>query len=140
MGRLKPAAGVGRKRNAAAATEDKPAGVNPGPVQDAMVAAAHGKVIALEGGHAQASRRCTDMKVTVEDAKLVGEWMARQHWLTGPMTLLDVLNKWYSWLPKARATQPPPALPAGLGSDGAGQGPATTGGATKGRRAPQGFR
>lgn len=123
-----------------AAAVEAPKGVQVQPVEDALVAASHGKVIKLEGGHAMASRRCTDAKVTPEDAKLVGEWMARQPWLTGPMTLLDVLNKWYQWLPKARATQPPPALQAGLGTNGTGQGPAQAGPAPKVGRTPQGFR
>jgi hypothetical protein len=122
------------------AAVEAPKGVQVQPVEDALVAAAHGKVLKLEGGHAMASRRCTDAKVTPEDAKLVGGWMARQPWLTGPMTLLDVLNKWYQWLPKARATQPPPALQAGLGTNGTGQGPAQAGPAPKVGRTPQGFR
>lgn len=123
------------------ASEEAEATVDVGPIEEALVAAARGKVIALEGGHARARVQATAVKATVEDAKLLGGWMARQGWLTGPMTLLDVLNKWYMWLPKARTTQPPPALGPGLGTDApdvrsappTGQAPAG------GRRAP-GFR
>lgn len=121
-----------------AAAVDAPKGVQVQPVEDALVAASHGKVIKLEGGHAIASRRCTDNRVTPEDAALVGAWMARQGWLTGPMTLLDVLNKWPSWLPKARVTAPPPLVAPGLngvvtqGTPGQGRGGAD-------RRPPPGF-
>lgn len=122
------------------AAETVPAGVAVKPIEDALIKSSHGKVLALEGGHAVASRRLTQMKVTAEDAELVGAYMARQQWLTSPMTLLDVLNKWYQWLPKARATQPPPSLAPGLGGDGTGQGPAPAGKATTGRRPAPGFR
>lgn len=123
-----------------AAQEPAAKGADVGPIQAALVASARGKAIALEGGFARASRQCADMGVTPETAKLVGEWMARQGWLTGPMTLLDVLNKWGSWLAKAKATAPPPSLQPGLGTDGTGQGPAPAGQAPPGRRTPQGFR
>lgn len=106
------------------ASEEAPATVDVAPIEEALVAFARGKVIALEGGFPRARVQATACKATVEDAKLVGGWMARQGWLTGPMTLLDVLNKWHMWLPKARATQPPPALQPGLGTD-AVQGPGT---------------
>lgn len=122
------------------AAETAPSGVAVKPIEDALIRTSHGKVLALEGGHAVASRRLTAMKVTVEDAELVGAYMARQTWMTSPMTLLDVLNKWYQWLPKARATQPPPSLAPGLGGDGIGQGPAPAGKTVTGRRPAQGFR
>lgn len=128
------------------AAVEAPAGVSVKPIEDKLIKASRGKVIPLEGGHAVASRRLTAMKVTEEQAELVGAYMARQGWLTSPMTLLDVLNKWYQWLPKARATEPPPNLPAGLGPAGApsergpSEGPAAPSKAAAGRRTAQGFR
>jgi hypothetical protein len=99
------------------AEEATPAGVNAGPLQAALEATSRGKVVPLAGpgGWARASKQAAAVGATVEDAKLVGAWMARQGWLHGPQTLLDVLNKWPQWLAKARATQPPPSAPPGIG-------------------------
>lgn len=96
-------------------SEAAAATVDVGPIEEALIATARGKVVALEGGYPRARVQATAVGATVDDAKLLGGWMARQGWLTGPMTLLDVLNKWVMWIPKARATQPPPALEQGLG-------------------------
>lgn len=95
------------------------------PIEDALVAAARGKVVPLVSGHARASVQATRAGATVEDAKVVGEWMARQGWLRGPQTLLDVLNKWPQWLSKAKASAPPPSLQPGFGN-------ADTGSSTEG--------
>lgn len=89
-------------------------GADVGPIQTAMVAAARGKVVPLVTGYPVASRRCAQLGVTPDDARAVGEWMARQGWLRGPQTLLDVLNKWPQWLSKARATAAPEGLKPGL--------------------------
>lgn len=116
-------------------------GVNVKPLEDALVAAANGKVVRLEGGFAMASRMAANVGATVPDAAMLGAWMFRQGWLTGPMTLLDCLKKWYMWLPKAKATEPPPALSPGLGSNGHdGRGPSTPGSAAAGGRRAPGFR
>jgi hypothetical protein len=127
------------------ASEEAPKGVDIVPIEEALVAAARGKVLALEGGHAMASVRAAQLKATPADAALIGSYLARTPYFTQPMTVLDVFNKWYSWLPKARATQPPPNLPAGLGPAGAPsaadeRGPAPSGQATTQRRPAQGFR
>ncbi len=116
-------------------------GVDIVPIEEALVAAARGKVIALEGGHARASVQAKAVGATPADAAMIGAWMARQGWLTGPMTVLDVLNKWFMWAPKARSTEPPPALAPGLGADAdTRQGPGTPGTPPpRGRTAP-GFR
>jgi hypothetical protein len=122
------------------ASEERPTGVDVSPLEEALVASARGKVIPLEGGYGMAGGMATSMKATPEQARLVGEWMARQGWLTGPMTLIDVLKKWYQWLPKARATQPPPALTPGLGKHADdGRGPAAAGPAAAGGRPAPGF-
>jgi hypothetical protein len=124
-----------------AASEESPKGVDIVPIEEALVAAARGKVIALEGGHARASVQAKAVAATPETATMVGAWMARQGWLTGPMTVLDVLNKWYMWLPKARATEPPPALSPGLGADADTRpGPGTPGKPPTGGRSTPGFR
>lgn len=95
----------------------EPAGVNVQPIEDALIKAAVGKVVALEGGHARASVQAKNVGATPELAALVGGYMARQSWLHGPLTLIDVLNKWHTWLPKARATEPPPGLEPGLNAE-----------------------
>ena len=124
-----------------AASEEAPKGVSVEPIEDALIASARGKVVALEAGHARASVQAKAVGATPEDAKLVGAWMARQGWLSGPQTLIDVLNKWYQWLPKARATEPPPALQPGLGTDAkAERGPGTPGEAHPPGRPAPGFR
>lgn len=102
---------VARKLDAA---ETAPTGVAVKPIEDALIRTSHGKVLALEGGHARASRVLTALGATVEQAELIGAYMARSTWLTSPMTVFDVAAKWNSWLPKARATQPPPSLKPGL--------------------------
>lgn len=123
------------------ASESAPNTVDAAPLEVALIAGARGKVIALEGGWPRARVQATAVKATVEDARMVGEWMARQGWLTGPMTLLDVLNKWNMWVPKARTTQPPPALSPGLGADAPdARSPAAAGNAAPGGRSTQGFR
>lgn len=126
-------------------SEEQTAGVEVGPIEEALIAAARGKVLALEGGFGRASVMAASMKVTPELAALVGSYLARNNFFTGPFTLLDVLNKWYQWLPKARATAPPTSLPSGLGPAGKTDAPdvgspaAAGKAATSGRRAP-GFR
>lgn len=123
------------------ASEEAPKGVAIEPIEEALIAAARGKVVALEAGHARASVQAKAVKATPEDAKLVGAWMTRQGWLQGPQTVIDVLNKWYQWLPKARATQPPPALTPGLGDDADnGRGTAPAGQANPQRRPAPGLR
>jgi hypothetical protein len=129
------------------ASEESPKGVDVAPIEEALIAAARGKVIALEAGHARASVQAKAVGATPETAAMVGAWMARQGWLQGPMTVLDVFQKWYQWVPKARATAPPAELKAGLGEDkGVREGaksPSTAGdarsGAFVGRTVP-GFR
>lgn len=129
-------------------SEERSPGVDARPIEDALLKASRGKVVRLEGegGYGRASRQAGAVKATPELATLIGEWMARQGWLHGPMTVLDVLNKWYMWLPKARATEPPKGLPAGLGPAGApidrddGPSPAPAGKATTGRRQAPGLR
>lgn len=133
---VKTAAGLLAKVEA---SEERAPGVNVEPLEQALMRAARGKVVALEGGFDRASRQAGSVKASEELMVTVGEWMARQSWLTGPMTILDVLNKWYMWLPKARATQPPPGLAPGLGAGDRDDGPspAAAGKAPAGgRRAP----
>ena len=123
------------------ASEETPKGVDIVPIEEALIASARGKVIALEGGHGMASVRAAQLKATPKDAALIGAYLARTAYFTQPMTVLDVFNKWYSWLPKARATQPPPALTPGLGADAADErSPAPAGKAPAQRRPAQGFR
>jgi hypothetical protein len=114
------------------------------PIEEALMAGARGKVVALLEGHAQASVQAGRLGVTPDKAYEVGQYLARTKWLTGPFTLLDVLMKWPTYHSKAQATLPPPSAPAGFGgvTPDAGTRQGTQGegqGATNGRRAP-GFR
>jgi hypothetical protein len=110
------------------------------PIEQALVGASRCKVVPLVTGHGQASVRAGKLGVTPEQAELVGRYIASQGWLRGPLTLLDVLNKWPQYLSKAQATKPPPSVPAGLngGTSGAApQGPVRAGqGSEAGRPAP----
>jgi len=87
---------------------EKPPGVNAGMLEKAMEQSAKGKVVRLVtgAGYATASRMATKLAATVEDAALLGTWLSMQGWL-GPQTLVDVLRKWDTWLPKARALNGP---------------------------------
>lgn len=129
-----------------AAEAQAPAGVAVGPVEQALERTARGKVVRLAGGqgggaaYGRASKQATALGVTVEDAEVVGAWLARQGWLREPVTILTVLNKWPEWLARARATAAPPAAKEGFdagstatGTDGEGHG-----GGGRGRR--EGFR
>lgn len=112
------------------------------PIEQALIAGSRGKVVVLVTGHAQASVRAGKLGVTPETAHLVGEYLARTKYLTGPLTLLDILNKWPSYISKAQATQPPPSVPSGFGREPgdngaeAGQGTPGTGEGAPGRLRP----
>lgn len=112
------------------------------PIEDALIAGARGKVVALVEGHAQASVQAGRLGVTPEKAYEVGQYLARTKWLTGPFTLLDVLMKWPTYYSKAQATQPPPSAPAGFGGTHAEaqQGTPREGQGIAGRRSSPGFR
>lgn len=118
------------------------ANVAVAPIETALVAAARCKVVPLVTGHGQASVRAGKLGVTPEQARLVGQYIASQGWLRGPLTLLDVLNKWPTYLSKATATQPPPSVPAGLnGGTSETAAPGTAGASQRGQegRAAPGF-
>lgn len=122
-------------------SEEQQVGVDVAPIEEALIASARGKVLALEGGYGRASAQARSVQATAEQAALIGAYLARNNFYTGPFTLLDVLNKWYQWLPKARATAPPPALGPGLAADASDVGsPASAGKAPAGRRSAPGFR
>ena len=125
-----------------AARAAAPKCVNIGPMEDVLITYSRGRVVPMgPGGHARASRRATDLGVTPDELKVVGVWLARQHWLSEPITIIMVLNKWAEWLPRARATAPPGGTREGLGGREAapdlGSGPKTGGVAPPtGRPAP----
>jgi hypothetical protein len=117
------------------------ANVAIGPIEQALETASRGKVVRLVTGHGQASVRAGKLGVTVEQAELVGRYIASQGWMRGPFTVLDLLNKWPQHLSKATATQPPPSVPAGLGggSAEAQPGPARQGQGSEAGRPTPGF-
>lgn len=120
------------------------AGVAVGPIEQVLVDRARGKVVELASGpsgYARASKLATAVGATVTDAEVVGDWLARQAWLREPTTVLGVLNKWAEWLPRARATAPPPAAREGFDGPGdAGQGAGRPGGRGGSGRRGEGFR
>ena len=126
------------------AAETAEGGLNVAPLESALVGAARGKVVATTpGGYARASRQARAVGATVDAMGEVGRWLAAQKWLTDPVTILTVLNKWPEWYPRAKASAAPKGIPEGLGggqtadvrrgAEGGG-GPAKTG------RPPSGFR
>lgn len=119
-----------------AAAGPQVAGVNAGALERALVDSARGKVVAIEAGagsYGRVSRQATAVGATPQAASVIGSWIASQSWLTGPLTVFTVLNKWPDWLARARATAAPDGLPEGdLGSRPPAPRPKTT----AGRRAP----
>lgn len=118
-------------------------GVAAGPLEEALVRTSRGKVVELvsgPGAYGRASKMATALGATVADAEVLGAWLARQGWLREPTTLLGVLNKWAEWLPRARATAPPPAAPEGFdGTGDTGQGAGRPGQRGGGRGGAPGF-
>lgn len=105
------------------AEAEAPVGVNASAIEAALESTARGKVVRLVGGglYARASKQATSVGATVEGARAIGAWLARQGWLREPVTVLTVLNKWGEWLPRALATAPPPAAREGFdGETGSG--------------------
>lgn len=123
--------------------ETAPVSIDVRALENRLIETAAGRVIALCSGWALASRRAAAIAPADDDIRAMGRWLSCQHWLTGPLTLLDVLNKWDSWLPKAR-NHALPGVPAGLRShvpkDNNGRGVASSGEATPRRRQAPGFR
>ncbi len=109
-----------------------------GAIEKALISKASGKVVQLSGGYGQAHGMAKACKATVADAEVLGGWLSRQNWMNEPTTLIGVLRKWNEWLPRARATQPPPSLEAGFGDTG--QGTKTPSGKAPVGRKPSGFR
>jgi hypothetical protein len=101
-----------------------------GPIETALLARSDGKAVKLVTGYARASKVLGNLGVTVEQMGLVGRWIANQTWLKGPVTVLDVLAKWPTWLSKATAES---HVNPGQGPDG------TSSRASRGRTT-QGFR
>jgi hypothetical protein len=126
-----------------AAQAPEPSGVSVGPIEAALIRMARGKVVQLESGPAgygRASKMATACGATVEEAELVGAWLSRQRWMNEPTTILGVLNKWAEWLPRARATVPPPATAEGFDGTGtAGPGAGGPGRRGGGRGSAPGF-
>jgi hypothetical protein len=92
-------------------------GVNIGPLESALVSAARGKVVpTVPGGYARASRQALLLGATLEQMGEVGRWLSVQRWLTNPVTIIGVLNKWPDWYPKAHASMPPKGTQEGLGN------------------------
>lgn len=79
-------------------------------VQEALVEASGGKVIAVEGAFRDAfwvivRQRLGAYKATVEEAKTIGAWLAKQRWLSGSLTIDQVARGWPSYLARATADQ-----------------------------------
>lgn len=126
------------------AAETAEGGLNVGPLEHALVGAARGKVVpTTPGGYARASRQARAVGATVDAMGEIGRWLSVQKWLTEPVTILTVLNKWPEWYPRARAVAAPKGVPEGLGGVQAAdvrRGPEGGSGPAKAGRPPAGFR
>src|SRR5262245_31454689 len=82
-------------------------GADAAGIEHALVTQSKGRVIAAAGGRAfwiVQSRVYGDLKATVEDAELVGRWIANQTWLAGRQYTIDTLARvWPNYLARARA-------------------------------------
>lgn len=80
-------------------------GVNAGPIHDALVEAAGGKVASMKDAGpawwARASRSLAKVNATPEKARLLGIWVANQTWMTGAMGWDTLLHKWEDWSARA---------------------------------------
>ena len=76
-------------------------------IQAALVENAKGKILPLETATQQdwiiLQNRFGQYKATVEEARMVGAWLARQHWYTSSTTIDQVIKYWGSWLTRAKA-------------------------------------
>lgn len=77
-------------------------------VQEALVEASAGKVVAVEGDFRAAfwvivRQRLGSYKATIEEARTIGGWLSRQHWLSGSMTIDQIARGWPSYLARAEA-------------------------------------
>lgn len=113
-------------------------GVAAGPLEAAMIEGSQGKIVGVgSNAYPRISRQATALGATVQDAHKLGVWIAGQKWLTGPLTIFTVLNKWPDWMARAKATAAPDGFEEGLGATNLGQSPAAKRPATTaGRRAP----
>lgn len=115
----------GIEKKLAAASQSQPPGVAAAPLQDALVLASRGKVVPVEAnGFGRVSRQATAAGATPEKMALVGNWIATQGWLQGPLTIYTVLAQWGNWLARAKATAAPDGLEEGLAGH-LGQSPET---------------
>jgi len=80
-------------------------------LQEALVEASAGKVIPVDqGGFRDAfwvivRQRLGAYKATVDEARTVGAWLAKQRWLNGTLTIDQVARGWPSYLARAAADQ-----------------------------------
>jgi hypothetical protein len=124
-----------------AALEPAPKGAAVAPLEAALEHACPGKVARLlPSGYGRASKRAAQLGATPDDVTTVGRWLHRW-WTRGTVTLLDVLNRWDTWLPKARAEAGPQGLSEGFDVKAdVGQGARTGSSPVAQGRSPAGFR
>lgn len=77
-------------------------------IQKVLVDTSSGKVAAVPPGTAPAywavvGRRLAQAGATVEQAAVIGPWLARQGWMTGTMTVDQVARGWPSYAARAAA-------------------------------------
>lgn len=97
-----------RSLHAKLTAKPKTEGADAAGLERALVAASDGRVVPTpvpgRGFWARLSRRYGDMGATVEQAELVGRWLATQHWASGKQYTLDSLAKWWpTFLARAQA-------------------------------------
>lgn len=97
------------------ASEPVEVGCDAAALERALISRSMGKVVeTTRGGYPRASRQATQCGATVDQMIIMGEWLARQKWRTEPTTIIEVLNKWPEWFPKAKATANPLGTREGL--------------------------
>lgn len=112
-------------------------GVAAGPLEKALVDAARGKVVPVEpSSYPRVSRMATAVGATPALAATLGQWIASQKWLQGPLTIFTVLSKWPDWAARAKATAAPDGLEEGIAADVGRGAQAKRPASTAGRRAP----
>lgn len=121
------------------AAEPRAAGVAAGPLEKALIETSMGKVVSLVNGskiYGRVSAQATAVGATPETARQLGAWIASQRWLTGPVTILTVLNKWPDWMARAAATAAPEGIDPGIAGDVGPGAKAKRPSSTAGRRPP----
>lgn len=123
-------------------TDDVP--VHIGLLESALITNSNNKCIGIDSfGWARATRQARLVGLgdgNVGDMVVMGKWLSCQQWLPAQsLTIIDVLNKWVTWWPKAQAAIKP-VLKKGLNEPITGPNPGVKDVKVKAATTGQGFR